>query len=306
MLFDLIIVGGGPAGITAGIYAARKKMKILIIVRDFVGNVGKISEIENWPGFEKISGMELMQKLIKHLRNFEIEILEGDEAKSVKKIGEEFEIQTKDAKKFTSRTVIIASGRSAVKLGVPGEAEFAGKGVSSCSTCEAPFFRDKIVGVVGGGNSGFRTALDLIAYAKKVYIFDATEKIRADEVFQEKARESGKIEIIFNAKVEKINGNDLVNELVYRDMISNEIKTLQIDGVFVEIGSMPATEFVNDLVDFNEAREIIIEQKTCKTKTPGLFAAGDVSDVQYKQLIVASGEGTKAALSAYNYLQEKK
>ncbi len=322
MLYDLIIIGSGPAGITAAIYAVRKKLKTLLITRDFVGQVGKISEIENWPGEEKISGMELMEKLSNHLKKFEIEIEEGDEVKEIKKTGDIFEIRTKRGDGIKGRAVIITSGRTPRLLGVAGEKEFLGKGVSTCSICDAPFFKDKLVAVIGGGNAGFRTALDLVSYAKEIYIFEASSKLGADEVFQEKAKNSGKVEIIFNAQVLEIKGREGVpksrqvgtgipaeglgiEKIIYKDLISQEQKEFPLEGVFIEIGSIPATNFVRNLVDFSKTGDIMINPKTLETKTPGLFAAGDVADLAYKQLIIAAGEGAKAALSAYNYLQTK-
>ena len=304
-MYDLIIIGGGPAGITAGIYSARKKLNTLLITKDPIGQVGKIREIENWPGIEKISGMELMQKLSNHLKKFKIEIKDGEEAKEIRKNEDIFEIEAKTGNKFDSRTVIIASGRNQRPLGVPGEKEFIGKGVSYCSICDAPFFKDKTVAVIGGGNAGLMTVLDLIPYAKKIYVFETSSKLRADEVFQEKAKNSGKVEIIFTAMAKEIKGKEKVEKLIYQDLISKEIKELPLDGIFVEIGSLPATNFVKDLVDFSQAGDIMINPKTCETKTLGLFAAGDVTDIAYKQMIIAAGEGTKAALSAYNYLQTR-
>jgi thioredoxin-disulfide reductase len=305
-MYDLIIIGAGPAGITAGIYAARKKLKTLLLVRDLVGQAGKISEIENWPGEKNISGMSLMQNLLDHLRGFEIEIKEGEIATDIKKKGEFFEIKTKRGNSYSTKTIVVASGRTQRHLGVPGEEEFTGRGVSICSTCDAPFYKDKIVAVVGGGNAGFRTALDLIPYASKIYILDASGKIRADEAFQEKANQSGKIEIIFNAKVLEIKGEKRAEHLLYQDVLTKEQKELPVGGVFIEIGSVPATEFLDGFVDFTKSGDVAINPKTCETKTPGIFAAGDVTDVVYKQLIIASGEGAKAALSAHNYLQNLK
>ena len=304
-MYDLIIIGGGPAGITAGIYAARKKIKTLLLVRDFVGQVGKISEIENWPGEEMISGMDLMKKLSNHLKKFEIEIKDGEEVLKLSKDEDNFRIETKKGSQILSKSIIVASGRTQRRLGVPGEEEFEGRGVSICSTCDAPFYKDKIVAVIGGGNAGFRTALDLIPYAKQIYIFDATAKARADEIFQEQAKKSGKVEIIFNAKVLEIKGNKVVESISYQDLVSQENKELAIGGVFVEIGSKSANDFMTGLVDFNISGDIIIDCKTCQTSLPGLFAAGDATDIEYKQLIIAAGEGAKAALSAYKYLQDR-
>lgn len=302
-MYDVIIIGGGPAGITAGIYVARKKMKALMLVRDLVGQVGKISEIENWPGFGKISGMELMENLTKHLKQFDIEIRDGEEVIAFKKENGVFQIKTKRGKDFSSKTVIVASGRTQRPLGVPGEKEFLGKGVAICSTCDAPFFKDKTVVVVGGGNAGFRTALDLIPYSKKIYIFDAQAQSKADEAFQELAKQSGKVEVIFNAIVKEIKGKEKVEEIIYQDLVSHEITNLPAEGVFVEIGSIAADDFLKeDGVEFNKAGDVVVSPKTCETNLPGLFAAGDVTDIEYKQLIIAAGEGAKAALSAHEYL----
>jgi len=302
-MYDLIIIGGGPAGITAGIYAARKKLKTLMLVRDLVGQVGKISEIENWPGEEKISGPDLIKKFSDHLKQFEIEIKDGEDVKDIRKEKDIFKVITKNKNEYSSRAVIVCSGRTQRTLGVPGEEEFFGRGLSHCSICDAPFYKDKTVAVVGGGNAGFRIALDMIPYARKIYIFEASSKIRADEAFQELAKNSGKIEIIFNARVESIGGEKAVSSVEYMDMVSKERKELSIDGIFIEIGSIPATDFLDKLVDFTDQGDVVINSKTCETRTPGLFAAGDVTDVKYKQLIIAAGEGAKAALSAYNYLQ---
>jgi len=318
-MYDLIIIGGGPAGITAGIYASRKKLKTLLLTKDFVGQWGNISEVENYPAFEKISGMELVKRFLNHLKNFEIEIKEGEEVKKIKKNNEVFEIETKKDNKFQSRAVIVTSGRNPRPLGVPGEKDFIGRGISYCTICDAPFFKDKFAAVIGGGNAGFRAALDLIPYAKRIYILEASPKVRADEIYQERASQAGKVEIIFNTKVLEIKGKDKapksplatgvpaeglgIGSIVYQNLISQEKKELPIDGVFVEIGSIPVTSFLNTLVDFNEMGEVKIDSKTCTTKTPGLFAAGDVTDIEYKQIIIAASEGAKAALSAYNYLQ---
>lgn len=302
MIYDLIIIGAGPAGITAGIYAARKKLNTLLLTKDFVGQVGKTSSIENWPGLSFVSGLKLMENFKKHLKKFEIKIKEGEEVKEIKKKEEMFEILTLN-KKFKTKTIIITSGRNPRPLKVPGEEKLMGKGVSFCSTCDAPFFKGKTVVVVGGGNSGFETALDLAKYSSKIYILEFSPQVKADEISQKKAQDTGKISVITKAAVKKIEGKDFVENLVYEDRDSGELKELKAQGVFVEIGSLPATAFLGNLVDFTEGGEIKINSKTCETKTPGLFAAGDVTDVKYKQIVIATGEGAKAALSVYEYLQ---
>ena len=203
-----------------------------------------------------------------------------------------------------AKSIIIASGRDPRPLEVPREKEFLGRGVSYCTTCDAPLFQDKTVAIIGGGNAGFEAALELTKYCPKIYILEVSSKVGADEINQERAKNSGKIEVILNAKVKEIKGKEKVTSLIYENLHKKEKKELPVEGVFVEIGSIPATGFLKDLVDFNEQDEIKINPKTCETKTPGLFAAGDVTDVKDKQIIVAAGEGAKAALSAYEYLQK--
>jgi len=303
-IYDLIIIGGGPAGITAGIYAARQKLNTLLITKSFGGQVArKAIMIENYPGFEEISGMELIQKLEKHLRKQKIDI-ERDEVTKLKKIGEKFFVQTKSKNRFQSKSVIVASGADPRPLEVPGEKEFIGKGVSYCTTCDAPLFANKTVAVIGGGNAGFEAAIFLSLIAKKIYILEYGKKVGADEINQERVRKTKKVEIITNTALKRIGGNQFVNSLIYQDRKNRKNITLPVEGIFVEVGSQPATSFVKGLVDFNEKDEIIVNPKTGETRIRGLFAAGDIDDVPYKQIVIAAGEGAKAALSAYNYLQK--
>lgn len=304
MLYDLIIIGGGPAGITAGIYSARKKLNTLVIAKDFIGQIGKAWGVENYPGFEEISGFDLIQKFKNHLKKFEIEISEGEEAREIKKNGNVFEIITKQNKEYSAKAVIIASGRDPRPLEAKGEKEFLGKGISYCVTCDGPIFAGKTVAVIGGGNAGFETAFELLLHCPKIYILEAGPKPKADEINLEKAEKSGKIEIITNASVVEIKGRALVDSIIWQNKITQELNTLKVEGIFIEIGSLPATSFVKGLVDFDEHDQIKIDPKTNETSTPGLFAAGDVTDSKYKQVIVACGEGAKAALSAYEYLQK--
>ena len=303
MLYDLIIIGGGPAGVSAGIYAARRKLNTLLIAKSSGGQMArKAVDIENYPGFEKISGLELIQKFEKHLRKNKIDI-ERDTVGKVKKIDHGFSVSTGSRKQFDAKAVIIASGADPRPLEVPGEKEFIGKGVSYCTACDGPLFSDKDVAVVGGGNSGFEAALSLKGYAKKIYILEFSSQAKADEANQKLAQKSGNIEIITSAVLKEIKGEKFVGSIIYQEKSSNKLITLKVQGVFVEIGSQPATSFVKDLVEFSEKDEIKIDPETNMTKTPGLFAAGDVTDTKWKQIVVAAGEGCKAALSAYEYLQ---
>jgi len=310
-LYDLIIIGGGPAGITAGIYAARQKLNSLLITKSFGGQMlKKAVMIENYPGFEEISGMELIQKFEKQLRRASVRSdghkidIERDEVTKVEKIEEHFLVITKNKNRFESKAIIVASGADPRPLKVLGEKEFLGKGLSYCSLCDGPLFLDKTVAVIGGGNSAFESAIFLSKIAKKIYILEASEKVRADAENQERVKKTGKVEIITNTQVQKIQGKQFVNSLIYEDRKTKREIKLPVEGIFVEIGSQPATSFVKDLVDFNERDEIAVEFETCQTKTPGLFAAGDCNIGKFKQIVTAAGEGAKAALAAYGYLEK--
>ena len=328
ILYDLIIIGGGPAGITAGIYAARQKLNTLLITKSFGGQVArKAVAIENYPGFEEISGLELIQRFEKHLRKQKIDI-ERDTVTKIKKIDKNFIVFTESKHRFEAKAVIIASGADPRPLEVPGEKKFIGRGLSYCSVCDGPLFENKNVAVIGGGNAGFEAAIFLSNIAKKIYILEFNPKIGADETNQERVKKTGKVEVITNAALKQIKGNQLpergeaerrvemkansergklhrfVNSIIYQDRKTKKNITLPLEGVFVEIGSQPATAFVKGLVNFNEKDEIKIDLRTNQTKIPGLFAAGDITEIKDKQIVIAAGEGAKAALSAYDYLQK--
>jgi thioredoxin-disulfide reductase len=302
-MYDLIIIGGGPAGITAGIYAARQKLSTILVTKNFGGQLSnKAVAVENYPGFEKISGLELIQRFKSHLKKQEIEIKIDEVAKIEKKTGS-FVIITKDKQKIESRAVIIASGGDPRLLEVPGEKEFVGRGVSYCVLCDGPFFKKKSVAVIGGGNAGFEAAIFLSNIVEKIYILEPCPEVRAFVDNQEKIKKTGKTEIITSAVLKEIKGNQFVDSIIYEDLKTKELKKIEVKGIFVEIGTQPATSFVKDLVDFNERDEIKVDFETFQTKTPGLFAAGDVNLGKYKQIVTAAGEGAKAALAAYDYLQ---
>ncbi|MDD3728882.1 MAG: FAD-dependent oxidoreductase [Candidatus Pacebacteria bacterium] len=306
MTYDLIIIGGGPAGITAGIYAGRQRMKTLLITKEFGGQIAKKAvKIENWPGIPEITGLELVENFISHLRKQDIEI-KLTKVANIEKEGDNFIVHTAEKERFLSKTVIISTGADPRPLEVPGEKEFIGKGVSYCVTCDGPLFKNKQIAVIGGGNAGLEAALFMENYASKIYVLEFKEELNADEKNKNEAEKSEKIEIIKNASVKEIKGNDFVEKIIYEDLKTKEEKELSLQGVFIEIGNLPATSFVKNLVDFNERDEIIIECETLKTKTPGLFSAGDVKAGGYKQIVTAAGEGCKAVLSAYKYLREFK
>lgn len=306
MTYDLIIIGAGPAGVSAAIYAARQKMNLLLISKDMGGQIAKKAvDIENYPGFDKISGPDLIKTFEEQLKTNKVEII-FDEVLKIEKQNNKFIISTELGEKYEALTVIISTGGDPRPLEAEGEKEFIGKGVSYCALCDGPIFRDKIVAVIGGGNSGFESALFLSNYVKKIYVLEFSEVAKADAQNQKLVLNTKKAEIITNAKVLKIEGDKFVKSLTYQDLISNQEKKLDVDGVFVEIGYSPATAFVKDLVDFSERDEIITDLESYATKTPGLFAAGDCNKGKYKQIITAAGEGAKAALAAYEYFQKIK
>lgn len=307
MIYDLIIIGAGPAGITAGIYAGRQRIKTLLIARAFGGQMAKkATEVCNYPGFERISGLELIGKFVEHLKKQpDVEIKLAGVSK-IKKDKEYFTVLTVEKEEFKSRSVIIATGADPRPLEAEGEKEFIGKGISYCVTCDGPLFKDKAIAVVGGGDAGFEAAIFMTNYAKKIYVLERGSVVKADEWNQKELKNSRKVEVITNASVKEIQGDKMVNALVYENSVSKEKKTLQVEGVFIEIGSQPATSMVKDLVNFNKRDEIEVDFETFQTKTPGLFAAGDVNVGLYKQIVTAAGEGCKVALAVYDYLRKNK
>jgi len=305
-IYDLIIIGGGPAGMTAGIYAARLNLKTLLITKNFGGQVsGKAVAIENYPGFKSIQGSELVKKMEEHLKSFNNIGIELDKAVKIEKPNKTFIVSAKE-KKYKSNSVIIASGAESRKLNIPGEKEFEGRGVSYCSVCDGPLFKNKTVAVIGGGNAGFETASFLTKIAEKIYILEYSEEPKAFEQIQESVMDSGKVEVITRAEAKEIRGNKLVDSLVFKDEESRKEKTLQVQGVFIEAGRIPAVPDAGGLIDLNKEGEIKVEFETMQTKTPGLFAAGDVNTGFFKQIVTAAGEGAKAALSAHNFIKRKK
>jgi thioredoxin-disulfide reductase len=304
--YDLIIIGGGPAGITAGIYAARKKVKTLLIAKSLGGQPAEAWQIENYPGFESVLGADLAQKFVNHLKKFkdDIGIKEGEAGCDIQyRDGEApFEVIT-DKDKYRAKSVIIASGVSPRKLGIPGEEEFKNRGVVYCATCDAPLFKNKTVAVVGAGNAGLDAALQLTKYAKKIYLFNKYSSLsKADKEYVDAVESASSITVLNNALVKEIKGEKFVKSLIWEDVEKHRAEEIKIDGVFVEIGSRPSLQFARDLVEFNEKGEIIIDPATNMASRSGIFAAGDVTNIPYKQIVIAASEGAKAALAAYEYL----
>lgn len=311
MLYDLIIIGGGPAGTASAVYAARKRLKTLLITESFGGQSIVSADIQNWIGDPHVSGFDLAKKFEDHVRAYPdiVDIKIPEKAVSVAKVDCmngarpcDFEVRTDKNISYRGKAVILAAGARRRRLGIPGEDKFDGKGVAFCSTCDAPVFGGKDVAVVGGGNAGLEAAVDLFPYATKIYLLEYADALKGDPVTQEKIRNNSKVEIILNAQTKEVVGDQFVTGLKYLDRKTNQEKILNVQGVFVEIGSVPNSEMVKGVVELDKWGQVIIDSKHATTSEAGIFAAGDVTDDPYKQNNISAGDAVKATLAAYNYL----
>ncbi len=331
-MYDLIIIGGGPGGVAAGVYAARKKIKSLLITDSFGGQSLTSADIQNWIGTKSVSGFDLGKMLEEHLRAQEdIEIIDDDLVTTVNERAAPqggaslsprsardeagahdqglerdggLEIATKNGKTHQTKYLLVASGSRRRKLGIPGEKELDGKGVVYCSTCDAPLFKGKVTAVVGGGNAGLEAGVDLLPYAEKIYLLERSEAPKGDAVTLAKLTASPKFELLTMAEPQKVLGDAFVSGLEYLDRKTNETKKLDLQGVFVEIGALPNSEFVKDKVTTDTAGDIVVDHKTQKTSHPRIWAIGDVSDVLYKQNNISAGDAVKAVLNIYDELNK--
>jgi alkyl hydroperoxide reductase subunit F len=318
-MYDLIIVGGGPGGVAAGVYAARKKIKTLLITDSFGGQSLVSNDIQNWIGTKSISGFDLGKSLEEHLRAQEgIEIIDDQLVTAVKKSEGGFSVTTNGGKTFETKYILLASGSRRKRLGVPGEDAFDGKGVVFCTTCDAPLFGGKTVVVVGGGNSALEGVIDLLQYAAKIYLMVRSDVLRGDPVTQEKIKAmatgangtSPKVEILWNSAIEEIHGDKFVTGIKYKSTKAGEStgigesKDLPLEGVFVEIGLLPNSDFVKDIVKLNEFGRVVADGKTQQTSQSGIWAAGDVSDGLYDQNNISVGDSIKAVLNIYDQLKK--
>lgn len=296
-MYDLIVIGAGPAGITASVYAARKKMDTLVITKDIGGQAAWSGDIENYTGYQFITGPELAAKFEEHMRKYNLTLKENETAIDLRKEGDIITVTT-NKDKYAARTLIISSGKKSRELNVAGEKEFKNKGLTYCATCDGPLFSGKDVAVIGGGNSALDAALQLVNIAKHVYIINITPQLGADAVMCEKVEQSKIATILNKTQVIAILGDKMVNGIRIRREGKEE--TLPVQGVFVEIGLIPNSDFAKE-IERNQAGEIKVNCFN-ETSIPCIFAAGDVTDVPEKQIIIAAGEGAKAALSAFRYL----
>lgn len=309
VLYEAAIIGGGPAALTAAVYLMRKGINTLLITKSFGGQVAETKEIENYLGFKYIEGHELVSKFSDQVKQFKIAISEGFLVSSINLHGTSKEISLSNGKVLKAKTLIICSGSTWRQLGIKGEDEFKGRGVAYCSTCDAPFFAGKDVVVVGGGNSGVEATLDLLKIAKNVTIVEIDKKLKADKVLIDKIKEYENYKVITSSRITEIKGKTGVESIIIENIETGEINELKTDGVFVEIGMVPNNSFINtttsDRLNLNRYGEIIIDF-ACKTNIPGVFAAGDITSVPFKQIVIAAGEGSKAALSVADFLMKTK
>lgn len=302
---ELMIIGCGPAAITAAIYAARKRIDVLMVSEDVGGQVATTFGIENYPGFQYITGPELVDKLREQMSPFDIEQHIGEKVVGLSKVDGDFVAVTGSGKEFSAQSAIIASGAHPRELGVPGEQQYRGKGVSYCATCDAPLFADATVAVIGGGNSALSAAFELSRIANKVYLISRRQWRANEAPLIEGVKASKNIEPIIGYVVEQIAGEEMVKGVTIKPREGNGRRSLTVDGIFVEIGLHPNSDFAKDLVSVNDYGEIIVDCDTY-TGVPGLFAAGDVTNVKDKQIVIAAGQGALAAMGVFEYLLKRR
>ena len=299
--YDVVIIGGGPAGLTAGIYTSRDKLYTLIIDKGIIGgNINNADSIDNYPGFpEGINGPELAELMHRQAEKYGLKSITA-EVTAIYIEGENRVIKTTGGD-FMAKAVIIAGGSDKVKMGIPGEKEFTGRGVSYCTTCDGPFFRNKKVVVIGGGNSAIYEAIHLIKFASSISLIHRRDKLRATAILQDKALAETKIEFILNTIVKSIEGKDFVQKLLLKNVKTGEQSTLETDGVFISIGLKPNTDYLKDLLPLDKQGHIITD-KHMSTKIAGIFAAGDIRSGSIRQITTAAGDGTIAAISAKKFI----
>jgi thioredoxin reductase (NADPH) len=304
--YDVIIIGGASAGLTAGMYSARRRMKTLILTKDIGGQASTARVIENYPGFLRVKGPKLMERFQKQAVKSGAEII-FEEVKEIEEKNGEFAVKT-STKTYSGKAVILAFGKTPRSLNVPGEKRLEGKGVSYCATCDMPLFKNKTVAVVGGGNTALDAALYGSKVAKKVYLIHRRDEFRGFEYLVDKVKKKDNVELVLSHVVTEIKGENFVESILVKNLKTNQIKELLVDGVFIEIGSEVKTDFIKNLVKLDDKGYIVITNN-CETFYPdkdeihpGIFAAGDITYTPFRQIVVSAGEGCKAALQAYNYI----
>lgn len=306
-MYDLIIVGGGPAGAAAAVYAARKQLKTLLVTAEFGGQSTVSSEIQNWIGTTAISGEKLAKDLHDHVTAYAgniLDVKEGEYAKSVTREADKITLTT-DEGNYSAKTLLIATGSHRRKLEVPGADKFEHKGVTYCASCDGPLFSDMDVVVLGGGNAGFETVAQLVAYCKSVTLINRGNHYRADPITVEKILANPKVTAINNSDIVEVKGDAMVSSVIYKNKATGETKELPIQGVFIEIGQIPNTEYAKGVVDMTDYGQIKIDPRTQKTSTPGIWAAGDCTDVLYHQNNIAAGDAVRALEDIYQSIHAR-
>jgi alkyl hydroperoxide reductase subunit F len=302
-MYEIIIVGGGPAGMSASVYAARKRLNTLLITSDIGGQVNWTSGVENYLGYQFIEGADLIGKFQKQVNQFPIDQKIGVKVSQIKKIDGGFEVISESGEIFQGKAVVLASGKRPRLLNVEGEKELTGRGVTYCATCDGPVFAGQKVAVIGGGNSAIEAALDMVKVAEHVDMVSVTP-LTGDPIMIEKLADAKNLTIYTNYQTEKILGQGLTEGIIIKEIKTGKTQQLDDTGIFVEIGLEPNSDMVKDLLKLNEYGEVPINI-ACETEIPGFFAAGDVTIVPEKQIVIATGEGAKAALQAHRYLQRQ-
>lgn len=299
-VYDVAVIGAGPAGLAAAIYAARKNLSTILIAFDLGGQLGTTYEVANYPGFQLVTGPDLVQKFFEHVEQYGVEKLIGEKVTGMQVEGRVKVLQTASGREIRAKTVIITTGAQKRKLNIPGEKQLAGKGVVYCSTCDGPLFKDLTIAIIGGGNSGLEAAIEMDGVAKKVYLVSRGEWT-GDEILQDKVAAAQRVEVLKYHQPVEIHGNERVEGLTVKDFQTGATRRLEVQGVFIEIGLFPQTDFLLDLLETNTRGEIKVDRHG-QTGVRGIFAAGDATDSHDKQIVIAVGEGAKAALAAFEYL----
>jgi alkyl hydroperoxide reductase subunit F len=302
-MYDLIIIGSGPAGMTAAIYASRREMKTLVIGKELGGQVVWASEIENYPGFKSISNYELISKMSEQVKSLGVEIQTNEVQKIEKNEDGTFTLFT-SKEQLQTKTVLIAMGLSPRRLAIPGEQEFSGKGVTYCANCDGPFYKGKTVAVIGGGNAALDAAEVMSKIANQVYLVHRNENFKAFDVLVNEVKSKPNIKMVLNTDIKEILGTSKVEKIKVLNSQTQEEKEIAVDGVFVEVGRIASTDLIAEFAERDERNQVLVDEKFM-TKTPGLFAAGDVVHGEFKQITIACGQATVAALAAYQFLQLK-
>ncbi|MFP4016131.1 MAG: glutaredoxin 3 [Halanaerobiales bacterium] len=299
--WDVTIIGAGPAGMTAAVYAARKGLDVLLVARDIGGQVLETDTIDNYLTEYGTSGLELIQDFLDHVREFDVDTLFGEEVEDIVHNDDDHQILTRSGKEITTKTVIIATGSKKRKLMIPGEKELTDKGVSYCANCDGFLYKGQPIAVVGGGNSGLEAALDMAKLDSKVYLIEASENLNGDKHLKNKIENNESIEVYTSNQLSKIEGEDEVERVIIENLNKGNEKELEVSAVFIEVGLIPNTGFICDKVEVNDNNEILIDEEN-QTSVKGIYAAGDVTNIKDKQIIISAAEGAKAALRISEYL----